>query len=194
MSDIRRCCTHIKSNYNVDVTRQSNRGDDGRATNPSGSLIVKVSTTRPHRERSIGIGLAHNEPRVIKLPFYIRFTSLAGAARAARRHVRSPSSFPLHTLCYTSPVHLFFSNSSISSRPRCGLFSPPGPASPPRCPLASSRPAVANSPRCAARGQQRVSVNLRPSRANIRDSIIPTTKFARIKCRKAENQSGVRSV
>jgi len=43
---------HVESNYNVDVTRQSNRGDDGRATNPSGPLIVKVSTGRAGRAAS----------------------------------------------------------------------------------------------------------------------------------------------
>ncbi|EFN63034.1 hypothetical protein EAG_05738 [Camponotus floridanus] len=52
---------HVKSNYNVDVTRQSNRGGDGRTTNPSGPLIVKVSTTRvvSRAEKGIDIG-RHN--------------------------------------------------------------------------------------------------------------------------------------
>ncbi|KYN10522.1 hypothetical protein ALC57_17127 [Trachymyrmex cornetzi] len=52
---------HVESNYNVDVTRQSNRGGDERTTNPSGSLIVKVSTTQPCRYRSVDIGPANNE-------------------------------------------------------------------------------------------------------------------------------------
>jgi len=52
---------HVESNYNVDVTRQSNRGGDERTTNPSGSLIVKVSTTRLCRYRSVDIGPANNE-------------------------------------------------------------------------------------------------------------------------------------
>ncbi|KYN34800.1 hypothetical protein ALC56_10768 [Trachymyrmex septentrionalis] len=51
----------VESNYNVDVTRQSNRGGDEHTTNPSGSLIVKVSTTRPCRYRSVDIGPANNE-------------------------------------------------------------------------------------------------------------------------------------
>lgn len=113
------------------MTRRSNRGGDGRATNPSGPLIVKVSTARGCIERR-SIERTAQRARVIKLPFYIRILSrpARGARRgAARRHARAlrppSSSFPP-----LGPLPLaisFFLDFIDSIHPRCGLFSPSRP-------------------------------------------------------------------
>lgn len=140
------------------MTRRSNRGGDGRTTNPSGPLIVKVSTARGCIERrSIESGRAQRA-RVIKLPFYIRI--LSRPARGATLCSHSPSSFHLLYLLSVPSLSAlaisFFLDFIDSIYPRCGLFSPYPrnfllPSSLSLCLAPGRRPAVANSPRCAAR-------------------------------------------
>lgn len=147
------------------MTRQSNRGGDGRTTNPSGPLIVKVSTTRAvSRAEKRNRHRPAQRERVIKLPFYIRFVSRESSS--ATSPALSPFSF---LLPYPSFMHLFFSISSIPSNPRRDLFFS-SPSTPGWSPAGSRQLAALRRARPAARFGQFAAESGEHSRFNYTDN------------------------